>query len=151
MPYSAIARCEFVIQILLAKGRSAPLLNPSYLNFRHGGDIMSQIKSKYKRNHVCKKSFSFRLYDDELERFEQQVAEANCTYTQFIRKCILDKPIIRIDGLPELTVQLIHIGNNLNQLTHAFHAYGVLLTSKELQQIQEDITAMKDKLLSIRR
>lgn len=112
---------------------------------------MSRSIHKHKSKHICAKNFGFRLYDNELQNFEKQVAAANCTYSKYIRHCILNKPIIRIDGLPDITIQLIRIGNNLNQLTRAFNTYGTLPSSNELLQIQNDITVMKDKLLYIRR
>jgi hypothetical protein len=43
------------------------------------------------------------------------------SFSKFIRNCCMENPIISIDGMKELSLELNKIGNNLNQITMLCH------------------------------
>lgn len=64
----------------------------------------------------------------------------------YLRDCALDKEIIVIDVLKELTTEFRRIGNNLNQITKAVNSgvYAVDLaeTKKEMQKIWQSLNSL---------
>jgi hypothetical protein len=70
---------------------------------------------KRKRN----RPILLRLSPDELQAFNERLEAAHMKQNEFLLRCALAKPIIVMDGLPEIVAQLKGIGNNLNQLTRA--------------------------------
>lgn len=63
------------------------------------------------------KNYAFRISEKDLALIRQRAKKAKLTVTDYITKCALDKKIIVIEGVDELSKGLKHIGNNLNQLT----------------------------------
>ena len=65
----------------------------------------------------------------------------------YLRDCALDKKIVVINGVDELTVELRRIGNNLNQLTRAVnsgYAYEV-----DLRETREEVARIWQSLNSL--
>lgn len=63
------------------------------------------------------KRITVRLSDDEYKTIEDKVQLSYLSFSRYARKSMLDKPIVVIDGVRELTTELRRIGNNLNHLT----------------------------------
>lgn len=69
-------------------------------------------------------------------------------FSQFVRNCCLNNPIIAINNLKELSLELHWIGNNLNQLTLLCHqgmitAPDISETTDTLKRIYKELTDIK--------
>lgn len=84
------------------------------------------------------KQIVIRASEKEFERIKSKVAKSKLTQNEYLLKSALDKEIIVIDGIKDLTMELKRIGNNLNQLTRAVHE-GKANCSKELSEINEEM------------
>lgn len=86
------------------------------------------------------KQIVIRANQKEFERIKGRVEKSKLTQNEYLLRSVLDKEIIVIEGMKDLTIELKRIGNNLNQLTRAVHE-GKANCSKELSEINEE---MKD-------
>lgn len=84
------------------------------------------------------KQIKFFVTVAELEKIKQKVEKSKLNQSDYIRKVALQKDIIVIEGLNELTIELKRIGNNLNQLTRLSHE-GKVNCSRELQDINGEM------------
>ena len=65
---------------------------------------------------------SCRVTPEQREMIEEKAYSSYRTPSMYLRDCALDKKIIVVKGVDELTSELRKIGNNLNQLTRAVNA-----------------------------
>lgn len=79
-----------------------------------------------------KRSYQIKVWvtEKEKERIETLSEKSKLNKSDYIRKCILDKDIIVVEGLKELTTELKRIGTNLNQITRAVN-YGQVIDCRE--------------------
>lgn len=91
-------------------------------------------------NRTRPKQIVIRANEKEFERIKNRVEKSKLTQNEYLLRSVLDKEIIVIEGMKDLTIELKRIGNNLNQLTRAVHE-GKANCSKELSEINEE---MKD-------
>ena len=78
---------------------------------------------------------------------EEKAYSSYRTPSMYLRDCALDKKIVVINGVDELTVELRRIGNNLNQLTRAVnsgYAYEV-----DLRETREEVARIWQSLNSL--
>lgn len=60
---------------------------------------------------------AMRFRESDYKAIKNKADKANLNFTEFVTKAALDKPIIIIDGLPDVLKEQKAIGRNLNQLT----------------------------------
>lgn len=80
----------------------------------------------------------FRVNEKEKEQISKKVKRSKLNQSEYLLKCALDKEIIVIDGLHEMTIELKRIGNNLNQITRAVNE-GQANCSEELGAIKKEL------------
>lgn len=73
---------------------------------------------------------TFRVTPEEKKLIETKALSSYRLVSMYLRDCALDKEIIVIDGVKDVTNELRRIGNNLNQITKAVNSgvYAVDLT-----------------------
>jgi len=83
----------------------------------------------------------FRLNDPEKEQFRDKVARSGLTQQDYIRKCVLDKPVISLDRaeLHKIMVELSRQGNNLNQITRVLNERGDLAHENEISEMKGEL------------
>lgn len=84
------------------------------------------------------KQIVIRASEKEFDRIKRKVEKSKLTQNEYLLKSVLDKEIIVIEGIKDLTIELKRIGNNLNQLTRAVHE-GKVNCSKELSEVNEEM------------
>ena len=90
---------------------------------------------------------SCRVTPEQREMIEEKAYSSYRTPSIYLRDCALDKKIVVINGVDELTVELRRIGNNLNQLTRAVnsgYAYEV-----DLRETREEVARIWQSLNSL--
>ena len=90
---------------------------------------------------------SCRVTPEQREMIEEKALSSYRTPSMYLRDCALDKKIIVIEGIDELSVELRRIGNNLNQLTRAVnsgYAYEV-----DLRETREEVARRWQSLNSL--
>ena len=92
------------------------------------------------------KQLNFRLNEVELNQFQNLVLESNLKQSEYMRKCLLQKEIIVINDIKELTIQLKKIGNNLNQLTKSVHE-GKVNCGNELVELQTELQCVWEEVI----
>ena len=98
-------------------------------------------------NRTRPKQIVIRASEKEFEKIKNKVARSNLTQNEFLLKAALNKEIVVVNGIRELTIELKRIGNNLNQLTKAVHE-GKANCSRELSEVHKE---MKEVWQSLRR
>ena len=90
---------------------------------------------------------STRVTPEQRRIIEEKAYSSYRTPSMYLRECALDKKIIVVKGVDELTSELRKIGNNLNQLTRAVnsgYAYEVGLreTREEVARIWQSLNSL---------
>lgn len=99
-------------------------------------------------NRTRPKQIVIRASESEFEAIKLKIAESKITQNEYLLRCALNKDIVVVDGLRELTVELKRIGNNLNQLTRSVNE-GRANCSKELQSINGEMKEVWQLLRSL--
>lgn len=94
---------------------------------------------------------SCRVTPEQKEEIEYKALSSYRTLSMYLRDCALDKRIVVVKGIDELTSELRKIGNNLNQLTRAVNSgyvYEIDLreTREELKQIWQSLNSLTQEV-----
>lgn len=81
--------------------------------------------------------------DTEKENFDNLVKKSKLSQSEYMRRCLLDKEIIVIDGIGEMVKELKAIGNNLNQLTKIANTTGSI---QGLDHIKSELSEVWEKV-----
>ncbi|MDU1540827.1 MAG: MobC family plasmid mobilization relaxosome protein [Paeniclostridium sordellii] len=84
------------------------------------------------------KQLKLRVTEKELKIIKNKIKKSKLNQNDFLLKSALEKEIVVIEGLPEMTLELKKIGNNLNQLTKLVHQ-GKVNCKDELSEINEEM------------
>ncbi len=95
------------------------------------------------------KQINIRLTADEYLKVYSLMEEADMGLSEYVRKCILKKEIVRIYKIKEFLGELNRIGNNLNQLTRKVNEGKVKELGEDLAQINCNLDAIFEKILKI--
>ena len=90
---------------------------------------------------------SCRVTPEQRKIIEEKAFSSYRTPSMYLRDCALDKKIIVVNGVDELTSELRKIGNNLNQLTRAVNAgycYQI-----DLRETREEVARLWQSLNSL--
>jgi len=87
------------------------------------------------------------LTEEEYQRLINKVHKSKLSQSDYIRKSILEKDIIVIEGIKELLVQIKKIGNNLNQLTKAVNSGIAINPSSDLKYIKQELKEVWQELI----
>lgn len=90
--------------------------------------------------------FSFRVTDDEKIKIENKIAKSKLKKSDYLRKCALEKEIVVVENIRELTLELKKLGNNINQITKAIHS-GSVEDSAEFRKIESQYNQLFEALL----
>ena len=93
----------------------------------------------------------FRVTPTELNKIESKVKESNMSRSEFVRNAALNKEIIVIEGLKELSRNLKGISNNLNQaliLAYKGHINSIDVepTQKQVEEIWHSLNLLTGKM-----
>ena len=85
--------------------------------------------------------FLFRLNDPEKELFRHKVSRSGLSQQEYIKKCVLDKPVISLDRteMHKILVELSRQGNNLNQIARVLNERGALAQQNEISEMKEEL------------
>lgn len=81
--------------------------------------------------------------DTEKENFDNLVKKSKLSQSEYMRRCLLDKEIIVVDGIGEMVKELKAIGNNLNQLTKIANTTGSI---QGLDHIKSELSEVWEKV-----
>ena len=85
--------------------------------------------------------FLFRLDDPEKELFRNKVARSGLSQQNYIRRCVLDRPVISLDRaeLHKILVELSRQGNNLNQIARVLNERGDLVHENVISEMKGEL------------
>ena len=86
-----------------------------------------------------------RLSAEEKENLSAKAAEARLSIAQYIVALSEQKKIIVAEGLPELCVQLIKIGTNVNQIALVANTHHTV-SEKQIESVNNNLTKIQDLL-----
>ena len=72
---------------------------------------------------------------------------AKLTLSQYIREAVCKNEIIYIDGIKELTEQVMRIGVNINQIAHKTNITSHV-SKKAISNMQKDINDIKNTIIN---
>lgn len=96
-------------------------------------------------NRTRPKQIVIRASEKEFEKIKAKVEKSKLKQNEYLLKAVLDKEIIVVDGVRELTVELKRIGTNVNQIAKAVNE-GRADCSKELLAVNEELKELWQSL-----
>jgi len=101
------------------------------------------------------KFVGIRCTPTKLAEYETAAAKAGLSIGAYFRALAdgtpgpraVRRPPVEREQLARLLGQIGKLGSNVNQLTHAAHAGGAMLTHRELTEIAADVKAMRADLM----
>ena len=114
-----------------------------------GSKLPNPLRKKSGQNMERKrdKQINIRLRTDEYLKVYSLMEEADMGLSEYVRKCILKKEIVRIYKIKEFLEELNRIGNNLNQLTRKVNQGKVKELGDDLAQINCNLNVVFEKIL----
>ena len=110
----------------------------TYVGQKYLKNILMELIIMYKETKRNKsKQINIRATQEEYSLINERSAQASLTLSEFIIKSAVNKKIIVVEGLPDITTELRRIGNNINQLTHMCHTG--LITCPELNDVKRGL------------
>lgn len=92
---------------------------------------------------------NFYLSDEELKILKKKVEKSKLSQSDYLRNCILNKPIISFGDTKVFLFELKKIGNNLNQLTRAVNQ-GKINCKNELDTLIKEVEKLWQLLKSLK-
>lgn len=86
-----------------------------------------------------------RLTPSEKEKLSTQAAEARMSMSQYLLALSEQKRIVVADELPEVCVQLIKIGTNVNQIAHVANTYHTV-SAKDIESVNRNLAKVQELL-----
>lgn len=87
------------------------------------------------------------LTEEEYQKLMYKINKSKLNQSEYIRKSILEKDIIVIDGIKELLIEIKRIGNNLNQLTKAVNSGMIVDISNDLKYIKSELKEVWQEII----
>lgn len=100
-------------------------------------------------NRTRNKQITIRATEKEHSTIKKRVELSKMNQNEFIISSLIDKPIIKIEGLTDAIKELKAIGNNLNQITRLAHQgktdnkQEIELLSKEVRKVWQLLKSLK--------
>lgn len=107
---------------LFFKSKSATILEPE--TSPSGSNLDHQTQSKKPQNEgrrTRSEVLKLRLTPEEKQLISDNATKANMSVTEYIMTVVSGSPIVVVDKIPELHLELLRQGNNLNQLVKIAH------------------------------
>ena len=100
-----------------------------------------QSKQNYKGgvNMSRNKQVIVRLSDDEFQKLKNDVDLSGLKQSEYLRRCVLQKRIVRTEWMIPLTRQLNHVGINLNQIAKRVNKNEEPMTYDEIFHIRNEL------------
>ena len=100
------------------------------------------------QNRTRNKAVTIRMTEEEYALFETHRQKAKTkNQTDFFMECLKNKPIIVIEDLKPVLIELKHQGINLNQIARHFNTGGPM--SDEIKAILKNCNSAYKKLLDM--
>lgn len=134
-----VSHLYYAKAITNAFGRPEPLngLKYNYKIRKEKGDNISKNRTEI---------LTFRVTPEEKKLIETKALSSYRLVSMYLRDCALDKEIIVIGGVKDVTTELRRIGNNLNQITKAVNsgvfAVDLTETKKEVQKVWQSLNSL---------
>ncbi len=90
-------------------------------------------------------SVTFRVEESEHDFIKFQADEIGMTVSEYIRKRMQDKPIVKVYQSRELLQQINAIGNNINQIAKYSNIIRGI-NSSDIQEIKCDMANLKQQI-----
>lgn len=87
----------------------------------------------------------FRLTPEQKDMLTNKAKASRLTVTEYLLAVAERKKIYVVDGLPELCVQIIKIGTNINQVTHTINAQKTV-SDKQVEYLNSSLIEIQNLL-----
>ena len=97
------------------------------------------------------KRITIRLTEEEYRIIEEKSKSALMNFSKYSRHALLNKHIVAVDGIRELTIELRRIGGNLNNLTRLanegrIYAVDLDYVKRGVAQIWQSLSSLTPKV-----
>lgn len=100
-----------------------------------------EITTERTREHQVK----IRLNEVEYQMLLKACFELEMTQSEFLRNCIMDRPMVNMNEMKDLMTELKREGNNINQIAKTLHGMGYV-SSKQIDQAVKELSEVWQQL-----
>lgn len=109
---------------------------------------MENLEPKKTPIRARNKIINFRVSEEELKKIKTKIEKSKLKKEEYLRKCALEKEIIIVENIRDLTLEMKKIGNNINQVTKAIHS-GDVSDAVEFRKIEKQYNQLFEELLKV--
>ena len=99
---------------------------------------------KMNKHEPCTERLHLRMAAADKQMLQDKAAQMNMTVSEYLRALINNKRLVSAPELPQLAVQIIKIGTNVNQICNVARQCGV--SQERIAETENHLAAIQDKL-----
>ena len=96
------------------------------------------------KHEPCTERLHLRMAAADKQMLQDKAAQMNMTVSEYLRALINNKRLVSAPELPQLAVQIIKIGTNVNQICNVARQCGV--SQERIAETENHLAAIQDKL-----
>lgn len=100
---------------------------------------MLEEKKQNDDNRKRKKQILIRATEEEYKSIEEKRIKSKLSKNDYMLHSALNKKIVVVEGVRDITLELKKVGNNLNQITKAMHEGKIQDCSHQLDKIDKEL------------
>ena len=85
---------------------------------------------------------TFRLSPEEYDLLKTKTQNTELSQSDYIRKCLENKPVVKVYQPRELLRQISRIGNNINQIARVANSSGII-NDGNLWKVNQDVKELQ--------
>ena len=106
--------------------------NPDWISTR-------KASTEYEKQRKQNKRITLRMTGEQYDNLQNRMELAQFKQNDFILRAITEVPIVVIDGVSDIIIELKRIGNNLNQLTRLSNSDGSAPSVVAVKQLEDEV------------
>ena len=91
------------------------------------------------------RQFKIWLSEEEYQTLLKMCYELEMTKSEFLRNCIMDRPMVNMESMKDLMTELKREGNNINQIARTLNGMGYV-SDKAIEQAVKELGSVWQQL-----
>jgi uncharacterized protein (DUF1778 family) len=98
-----------------------------------------KASTEYEKQRKQNKRITVRMTGEQYDNLQNRMELAQFKQNDFILRAITEVPIVVIDGVSDIIIELKRIGNNLNQLTRLSNSDGSAPSVAAVKNLEDEV------------
>ena len=94
-------------------------------------------------------TITIRISGNVNKKIEDYAGRAGVTKSELVRRILAKREVYFVEGLPEITVAVLKLGNNVNQIARAWNSGNFVNVREELAEVAGALNEIKDAIRAL--